>query len=382
MERPILHADLDAFFAAVEQLDRPELRGKPVLVGSDRRRGVVATASYEARRYGCHSALPMAIALRRCPDAVVVRGRFARYEALSKQIFAVYRDFTPLVEPVSIDEAFLDVTGTERLLGPAVEVARAVKNRVRDETGLTVSVGVAPNKFLAKLASDLEKPDGLTVIRPETVDAVLTPLAIERMWGVGPAVAATMRRHGIKTFGDLRRRSPRELESLFGSGGRHYLRLACGEDERPVSPHGEIKSISHEQTFEEDLEQRDDVRTVLLHQTEDVGRRLRRKKRLARTVTVKIRYGDFETVTRSSTLRAPTDATDELWRTAAALFDRWARSGFRPVRLIGMGAKNLVHPDEQMELFPDPTQQRDRRLDDAVDRIRDRYGRGAIRRHP
>ncbi|MFV1957956.1 MAG: DNA polymerase IV, partial [Planctomycetota bacterium] len=380
--RTTLHADLDAFFASVEQLDRPELRGRPVLVGSARRRGVVATASYEARRHGCHSALPMAIALRRCPDALVVPARFKRYEAISRQVFSIFHEHTPLVGPLGIDEAFLDVTGTERLLGPAVEVARSVRQRVRDEVGLTISVGVAPNKFLAKLASDLEKPDGLTVIRPETVDAVLAPLPIERMWGVGPAAALRMRQHGITTFGDLRRRSVRGLESLFGAAGRHYLRLARGEDERPVSPHGEMKSVSHEQTFEEDLDRRDDVRAVLLHQTEDVGRRLRRKKLLARTVTVKIRFGDFETVTRSFTLPAPTDATGDLWGAASTLFDRWARTAFRPVRLIGMGAKNLVHPAEQMDLFPDPAKQRDRRLDEAVDRIRDRYGRGAIRRRP
>jgi len=378
--RHVLHADMDAFFASVEQRDRPELRGKPVLVGSDRRRGVVAAASYEARVFGCRSAQPMSVALRLCPHATVVRPRGARYAEASDHVFRIFEDVAPRVEPLSIDEAFLDLTGTERLLGPPVEVARRLKARVRDEVGLTVSVGVAPNKFLAKLASDLEKPDGLTVITPETVDEILLPLPVERIWGVGPKTAEHLRAQGIGTVRDLRALTLEELEARFGALGERFHRLARGLDEREVVTPGEAKSLSHEQTFEEDLEEKEEVRRVLLGQTEAVGRRLRRHGLQARTVTVKIRYGDFETITRSATLPAPTDVTDELWRAAAGLFDAWARRDYRPVRLVGMGAAHLGHEELQLGLFPDPVHRRKRSLDAALDDIQRRFGPDAIRR--
>jgi DNA polymerase-4 len=371
---------MDAFYASVEQRDRPELAGKPVLVGSDRRRGVVSAASYEARRYGCRSAQPMAVALRLCPQAVVVRPRFSRYAEASRQVFAIFRDVTPLVEPLSIDEAFLDVTGTERLFGLPIEVAKRIRSRIRSEVKLTASVGVAPNKYLAKLASDLEKPDGLTVITAQDAEATLAPLPIERVWGIGPATAGRLHRHGIRTIGDLQELSHEELESHLGSAGPHYYRLARGLDDRPVHEPGEAKSISHEHTFEEDLEDPAEVRAVLLSQTEDVGRRLRRSGQLARTVTVKIRYGDFETITRSATLPAPSDVTTELWEVAAALFDRWAASGYRPVRLIGMGTSHLGPEGAQLSLFPDAERERRRKLDRAVDRIKEKFGRDAIHR--
>ena len=381
-ERRILHVDMDAFFASVEQRDDPTLRGKPVLVGSDARRGVVAAASYEARAFGCHSAQPMSIALRRCPQAVVVRPRGGAYAEASDQVFAIFRDVTPLVEGLSIDEAFLDVTGTERLHGSAVDVAEGIRARIRGEVGLTASVGVAPNKFLAKLASDLDKPDGLTVIGAAEAEAVLGPLPIERMWGVGPATAARMHAIGIRTFEDLRSFPPASLEAHFGSAGPHYVRLARGEDSRLVTTGGEAKSISHEQTFEEDLEDPDEVRAFLLHQTEDVGRQLRAHGLHARTVTIKVRYGDFETITRSQTLSQATHLTDELWEAAAALFDRWTRTTWRPVRLIGMGASHFAPPAAQLDLFAEDDRDRRRRIDDAMDSIRDRYGKGAIRRRP
>ena len=378
--RTILHVDMDAFFASVEQRDRPELRGKPVLVGSDRRRGVVAAASYEARAFGCHSAQPMSIALRRCPHAVVVSPQGGRYGEASAQVFAIFRDIAPQVEPLSIDEAFLDLTGTERLLGPAIEVARTIKRRIREEVGITASVGIAPNKFLAKLASDLEKPDGLTVITPETIDEILLPLPVEKIWGVGPKTGERLHQLGIETVRDLRTLSREELDRRFGSGGEHFWRLARGLDTREVVAHGDAKSISHEQTFEEDLERPADVRKVLLRQTEKVARRLREHGLRARTVTLKIRYGAFETITRSTTLEAPTDVTDELWQAAASVFDRWARSGYRPVRLIGMAAAHLGHEEAQLSMFPDAGHERKRSLDQAMDDIRRRFGSRSIRR--
>jgi DNA polymerase-4 len=324
----------------------------------------------------------MAVALRRCPSAVVVKPRFERYLEASRRVFAIFRDFTPLVEPLSIDEAFLDVTGTERLNGSAVVVGHTIRSRIRSEVSLTASVGVAPNKFLAKLASDLDKPDGLTVVTKETAPTLLAPLPIERMWGVGPVTAKRMHAHRIRTFADLARRDPDELERIFGSAGPHYRRLARGLDDRAVQPEGEAKSVSHETTFEEDLASPEEVRGVLLHLTEDVGRRLRRRGLTARTVFVKIRYGDFETITRSLTLDGATALTHEIWEAARGLFDAWAATSFKPVRLIGVGTSHFAGGGGQLPLFPEPGRERQKRLDRAVDRIRDRFGREAIQRRP
>ncbi|MHC5012087.1 MAG: DNA polymerase IV [Planctomycetota bacterium] len=379
-DRTILHVDMDAFFASVEQLDHPPWRGKPVLVGSEERRGVVAAASYEARAFGCHSAQPMSIALRRCPQAIVARPRGARYGEMSRRMFAILHDMTPLVEGLSIDEAFLDLTGTERLMGPAVEVAARIRARIRRELGLTASVGVAPNKFLAKLASDLEKPDGLTVIHAGNLDDVILPLPVTRMWGVGPKTAERLEAAGIRTFADLRALTPEELNRRFGSAGEHFHRLCRGVDDRPVTPHGEAKSMGREQTFAEDLRDPLEVRRILLRQCDEVARRLRKHGVHAGNVTVKIRYGDFETITRSHGLAAPTDLTAEIRQAAKALFDRWSARSFRPVRLIGVTAGRLRHGGVQKDLFAEPNRERQRALDDAVDRIRDRFGKKVIGR--
>jgi len=385
--RRILHADLDAFFASVEQLDNPDLKGKPVLVVGGGRRGVVAAASYEARASGCRSAMPTAVALRLCPNAVVVKPRGDRYRELSEQIFAVYDDFTPLVQPLSIDEAFLDVTGSVPLLGPAVEQARAIRARVHDATGLTASVGVAPNKFLAKLASDLDKPDGLTVITPETVHTTLDPLPVTRLWGVGPAAEKSLARLGLRTIGDVRTYPEPALASKLGDFGRHIAALARGDDDRPVTPDREAKSIGHEQTFGENLTEPDEVRSVMLAQAEAVARRARRHARAFAGVTVKIRFGDFQTVTRSATLDAPTDRTDTLAAAARALFDAWCKepAGFRPVRLVGVTATHLsgvADADAPLSLDAAATETNTARraLDRATDAITDRYGKGSIRR--
>jgi len=378
--RRILHVDMDAFFASVEQRDRAELRGRPVLVGGAGPRGVVTAASYEARPFGCRSAMPMAVARRLCPQAVVVPGRHARYREASDAVFEVLRSYTPLVEPLSIDEAFLDLTGSERLHGDAPTVAHRIKHEIRERTGLTASVGVAFNKFLAKLASDLEKPDGLVVVTPETVDRILPPLPVERLWGVGPKAAARLRRVGVRTVGDVQAAPLELLRRHIGNHADRVQQLARGEDDRPVAPDQQAKSISHEQTFGVDLAEPDAVRRVLMHQVESVGRRLRHHGLVARTVTVKIRYGEFETITRSATLPEPTDLTLEIRRAAVDLFDRWARRSFRPVRLIGMGAGQLATGRMQEGLFDRGERNKLAAVDHAIDRIVERFGTDSISR--
>jgi DNA polymerase-4 len=373
---------MDAFFASVEQLDRPELRGRPVLVGSDRPRGVVAAASYESRRSGCRSAQPMAVALRLCPDAVVVRPRMERYAEVSGRVMAILETLSPLVEPLSIDEAFVELTGTERLLGPAPAVARDLKARVRAETGLTASVGVAPNKFLAKIASDLGKPDGLTILEEGSVDRVLLPMEVERLWGVGPKTAAALRGAGVRTVGDLRAWSEERLAARFGEAGGHFWRLARALDDRPVVPDHEAKQIGQECTFEQDLEDPEEVRAFLRAHADEVARRLRRRGIRARGVQLKIRYGKFETVTRSETLPEAVDTTADLRSAALRIFDRWAADGFRPVRLVGVCAQHLEGGPVAGLLFPDDDRARQRRLDGALDEIAGRFGREALRRGP
>ena len=371
---------MDAFFASVEQLDRPELRGKPVLVGYAGPRGVVAAASYEARVFGCRSAQPMSVALRNCPHAIVMPVRMSRYREVSDRVFQILESCTPVVEPLSIDEAFLDVTGSQRLLGDPRQIAQRIKDEVRDTTRLTASVGVSGNKFLAKLASDLQKPDGLTVICPNEAEIVLAPLPVTRLWGVGPKTAARLAGLAVKTIGDLRRLSPDVLARRVGPDeAEHYRRLAAGIDDRPVVPDRESKSIGHEQTFGIDIADPEAVRAVMIDQCEHVGRRLRRHNLLARAVVVKIRFGNFQTVTRRTTIPEPTDATSELWKAARQLFNSWARQ-FKPVRLIGVTAAELVTASEQPTLFPDRETQRQQRLDRALDQISGRFGHQAIRR--
>lgn len=377
--RTILHLDMDAFFASIEQMDYPELRGKPVLVGHAGPRGVVSTASYEARVFGCHSAMPMVTARRLCPQAIVMPVRGARYHEVSDQVFRILEDFSPLIEPLSIDEAFLDLTGTERALGPAPVVAARLKERVKREVGVTASVGVAACKYLAKLGSDFKKPDGLTVIGPEDIERVLPPLPVTRLWGVGKATAARLERLGIRTIGDFRR-TPREvLEGVVGSDAERLLGLSQGRDDRPVVSDREAKSIGHEQTFEADIEDADEVRQVLLELTEQVGARLRRHGLLARGVSVKIRFGEFRTINRSATLGAASDLTRDFWRVARELFDTWARE-FEPVRLIGITAERLQVGGEQLSLFPEPGRVKQQQLDEITDRINARFGKHSIRR--
>jgi DNA polymerase-4 len=379
--RSILHADLDAFFASVEQLDNPDLRGKPVLVGGTGKRAVVAAASYEARAFGCHSAMPTAQALRLCPQAIVVHGRGKRYRELSNQVFEIFESVTPLVEPLSVDEAFLDVTGSIRLLGQPIDIAKSIRTRVNLTTGLTISVGVAPNKFLAKLASEINKPDGLAVITPETIHSTLDPMPVTAIFGIGKAAKERFARLGIHTIGQLRQAPDELVSSRLGSFGPHAKRLAAGIDDRPVVPDRTAKSVGHEQTFGDDLTDKDQIRAVLLGQVEQVARRLRNKERAARTITLKLRFGGFETITRSHTLESDTDRTEDIWNAAEHILESWMRTSFRPVRLIGISASQLTgDTDVQLQLFGDANRAKLSGIDKASDEIARRFGSDFIGR--
>jgi len=376
-DRALLHVDMDAFYASVELLDDPSLAGKPVVVGgSPTGRGVIAAASYEARRYGIRSAMPAARAVRLCPDAVFVRPRMARYGELSAQVMAILREYTPLVEQLSIDEAFLDVTGCQRLFGPAPAIGRTIKQRIADEVGLTASVGVAPNKFLAKLASDLEKPDGFVVITAAGARERLAALPVGRLWGVGRVTAAALAGRGVETVADLLAVPPAQLHAWFGDLAGHLRRLAIGEDDRPVVPVHEAKSVGNETTFAEDIADAAELQAVVDHLAEKVAWRLRRHGLRGRTVTLKARYPDFTTHTRSLTLAHPTQATVEVREAARELLARRLERRGRPLRLVGVTVSHLEPAGAgQGELFADPRDARERELDRVMDRVNDRFGK-------
>jgi DNA polymerase-4 len=387
--RTILHLDMDAFFASIEQHDRPELRGKPVVIGSaPDKRGVVSTASYEARKFGIHSAMPSRTAYRLCPEAIFVHPRMARYAEVSDQIMAIMESYTPDIEPVSVDEAFLDLGGVLHFWPSAEALARALKARIRAELGLSASVGIASNKFLAKLGSDLRKPDGLTLMptEPAAIAAFLAPLPVTRIYGVGDATAQVLKNHGLTTIGQIQALPKNQLETLFGpSFADHLYALARGEDSRALVMHWEEKSISNETTFDEDCAAPDVLRQTLLELVEQVGRRLRRHRKRARTVTIKIRFPDFKTITRQASLPQPTDTDRELIHAAFALYDGQAIKG--ALRLLGFGVSNLVAPGQappaQALLFEDhPPERRkkDERLDKAVDAVREKFGTDALKR--
>ena len=376
---PILHLDMDAFYAAIEMRDDPRLRGRPVLVGGTGGRGVVASASYEARAFGIGSAMPMAQALRRCPAAVVVAPRFAVYAAVSRDLHEILRSATPLVEPLALDEAFLDVGGSVRLLGRPVEIAAGLRRRIARELGLPASVGVAPNKFLAKLCSLKAKPDGLLHLPAGRVDAFLSQLAVRELWGVGEQTAARLERAGIRRVRDLRAMDHAALRGLVGGAAAGTLRaLAHGRDARPVEPQVDAKGLSAEQTFPQDLTAEPDVTRALLALSERVGRRLRHGRVRARTVTLKVRYGSFQTVTRSSTLPAPTSQATAVFAVVGDLLPRvWAEP--TPVRLLGVGASRLVEEGrgEQLDLL---TSSRWEAAERVADRVREQFGDIALTR--
>ncbi len=371
--RVILHVDMDAFYASVEQRDDPALAGKPVIVGGPSRRGVVLAASYEVRPFGVGSAMPMAQALRLAPRAVVVPPHFDRYAEASAAAFAILRRFSPLVEPLSLDEAFVDVTASQALFGDGEAMARAIKHAVRGELRLTASAGVAPCKFAAKVASDLGKPDGLVVVPPGGVAEFLRPLPIERMWGVGPKTAPRMRALGYETIGDLARAGEAQLERVMGSWGAHVARLARGEDERDVDPAGVAKSIGAEVTHETDLVEPAVIRARLLEHCERGARRLVRAGLFARAVTVKIKYADFTLRTRRATLPDPAQDTATLHRAAAECLARVPLEG-RRVRLTGVSVAGLVEEGPVPTLFPDASTEKRRTLETLTARIADKYG--------
>jgi len=382
--RTILHVDLDAFFAAVEQRDDPSLRGRPVIVGGSARRGVVASASYEARRAGVHNAMPMAHALRLCPDAVVVRHHMDRYADASRGFFAVLADFSPEVEALSFDEGFLDVTGSERLLGDARAIAGAIKRRVRAELDLVASVGAAPIKLAAKIASDIDKPDGLRVVADGELLGFLHPLPVSRLWGVGEVTQRRLIELGLHTIGDVAAYPEPVLVSRLGAAAGHHLAaLARGEDPRPVQEADMPVSVGHRQTFDDDVADRGDLELAVLGQADSVATRLRRGQLRAGAVIVTVRYDDFTTITRRTTLRDPSSDGSVLARAAFELLagveieDRPKRR----VRLVGVSATALAGRDAPRQLSLDEARRaRGERLGDVLDRVHDRFGRGALRR--
>ena len=378
----ILHCDMDAFYASVEERDRPELIGKPVIVGgSPEKRGVVSAANYVARQYGVHSAMPAVTAHRLCPNGIYLPPRIDYYAEVSRQIREIFERFTPLVEPLSLDEAFLDVTGSEHLFGPPAEIGRQIKQAIRQELRLVVSVGVAPNKFLAKIASDLKKPDALVVVEPGQVQEFLDPLPVERLWGVGKQGSKVFERLGIRTIGQLRQWPLEGLQARFGSNGEYLWQLAHGIDDRPVVPEREAKSISNETTFERDIIDMDVLRAWLVDLVEQVGWRLRQHRLRGRTVHLKVRFADFTLITRSQTLPEPTDITHELWQVADEMLCHRLPAGHLPVRLVGMGISGLDDRGlVQGMLFDGEEREKQSRVDEVADQVKERFGAGAIRR--
>ena len=382
-DRTILHVDLDAFFASVEQRDRPELRGRPVVVGGGgpTDRGVVSAASYEARKFGVHSAMPLRTAAALCPTAVFLPVDGAKYSEVSREVMTILRRFTPLVEPISIDEAFLDVTASAALFGDGEAIGRRIRAEVSGELGLTISVGVARTKLVAKVASDLRKPDALVVVPPGTEAAFLAPLAITRLWGVGERTAQALREFGVTTIGDLAALDSELLGRRFGKIGRSLAGRAQGFDDDPVEDRAPAKSIGHEHTFDVDTADRDVIERTLLAMAEGVSGRLRASGLRAGTVTVKIRDTAFRTMTRQRTLDEPTDLTEPIWQTALELA-RPEMRGMR-VRLVGITASNLDGP-AQLAMFDATGESSDsarrRRVVEAEDAIRRRYGERTITR--
>jgi DNA polymerase-4 len=380
--RTILHVDLDAFYASVEVLDNPALAGRPVLVGGTGPRGVVAAASYEARRFGVHSAMPMGRARRLCPQAVVLPPRFDVYQAKSAAVHGIFAAFTPVIEPIALDEAFLDVTGGTRLLGTGTEIGAAIRARVRAETGLTASVGVAVNKLLAKLASDDAKPDGVLVVEPGTELAFLHPHPVGRLWGVGPATLARLERFGVETIGDLAALPEASLVDALGRAhGTQLHALAQGRDDRPVESDRETKSIGQEETFPRDVADRETLRREVLRMAERVGSRVREPGLAGRTVTLKVRFPDFRTITRSATLPEPFSVSAEIARLALGLLEKVDTAG--GVRLLGVTMSNLTAAAALQEsLFLDDLRPAAEapaaEIQSAVDAVRARFGTDAV----
>jgi DNA polymerase-4 len=379
-ERAILHVDMDAFYAAVEQHDDPRLRNQPVIVGGLGARGVVAAASYEVRQFGVRSAMPMREARQRCPHAICVAPRFERYQAISQQVFGIFREITPLVQGLSLDEAFLDVTSSQSAQGSAVDIATRIKQRIRVVTGLTASVGVAPNKLVAKIASDLRKPDGLVVVYPSEVTAFLDPLPIQKLFGIGAKTTAPLAAAGLTSFRDVRLAGEARLQSLLGKQALAIQRRASGNDTRPVQPDTDAKQISAETTFDIDLRDPRRLEAHLVRLADRVAARVRRQHWLASRVTVKIRRADFKTYTRQRLLRPPTQETRVLTDTARELLAEWrAEQPDAAIRLLGVGVGDL-QTERQLELFAPQTSKLNQKLDATIDSIRAKFGAPALTR--
>ena len=377
--RAILHIDMDAFYASVEEQDRPELKGKPLIVGGTGGRGVVAAASYAVRRFGVRSAMPMREALRRCPQAVCVAPRMARYKEVSEQVFAIFHEFTPLVEGLSLDEAFLDVTSSQRLLGSAESMGREIRGRIRRQTGLTASVGIAPNKLLAKIASDLNKPDGMCRLDPDHAREIIDGLPVEKLFGLGPRTLPAVHAVGIRSFGDLRKAGEDTLRRVFGKHAAAMRARASGLDDRPVEPDRAEKSISAEETYAADIRGSALLSVEILRLADRAASRLRAQGLAAGCVSVKIRRGDFTTFTRQRALGSATQDTAVVSAVAQNLLREWlADQPDAPIRLLGVGVGGLATP-QQGDLFAGGAAPGSR-LDATIDGIRDRFGRSILTR--
>ncbi len=390
----IAHIDMDAFFAAVEQRDNPKLRGKPVVIGSDPKRGagrgVVSTCSYEARKFGIHSAMPISKAYRLCPHAIFLPVDFKKYNEASDKIFDIFYDFTPDIEPISIDEAFLDITGSFHFFKTPLDTCRKIKERIKVETQLIASIGIAPIKMAAKIASDLSKPDGLLEVRPENVLDFLWPLPVEKLWGVGAKTKAELNRLGIKTIGDLAHQPVGEdqavgarhavpLQKHFGIIGQHLHDLANGIDPRDVAASDEAKSVSHEHTFDTDTSDRELIHSTLLFLSEKVSRRLRKLGLKGKTLTLKIRLEGFKTCTKAFTFTDRTNFTDTIYEKSKELFDEFYKYPMR-IRLIGVRLSHFEDAYFQENLFENKQDIRLEKIHKAVDLIKDKFGDGAIHR--
>jgi DNA polymerase-4 len=382
MPRYILHIDMDAFYASVEQMDNPSLKGKPLIVGGTvQQRGVVAAASYEARKFGVHSAMPTTQALKLCPAIILLPVRMERYSEISKQIIKIFNDFTPDVEQLSLDEAFLDVTGSTALFGSAEKIGHNIKNRIKTEIGLTASVGIAPNKFLAKLASDLQKPDGFVIITEENKQQILDPLNISKIWGVGKVTASALNNIGINTILQLRQTSLKTLQTILGNQAEDLLLLTQGIDDRSVEPDRDAKGMSAEETFQKDISDKTTLLEVLFNQVEEVTARLRDDKVEGKTITLKLRYGNFKTVTRSHTFANPTNVSKVLWDEAKKVFEEWHSKSGDALRLLGFGVSGLTAEGSgQKLLFSEPVDNKQKKVDEVFDKIKKKYGDDSLQR--
>ncbi|WP_417376438.1 DNA polymerase IV [Gimesia maris] len=378
--RTILHVDMDAFYASIEERDHPELQGQPIIVGGRaEHRGVVSAANYPARKFGVHSAMPMKTARQLCPQAHFFPVRMSDYAEVSQSLQKIFRKYTPLVEPLSLDEAFLDVSGSQLLFGNGREIAASIKQEVRHSLQLIASVGVAPNKFLAKIASDADKPDGLVVVEPDKIQEFLDPLPVSRVWGIGKMATQRFNRLGIQTISQVRVLEPKILTELFGEQGLHLWNLSQGLDERAVIPERQAKSISRETTFSSDVNDLEILRIILMDLVEDVSRRLRKNKLRGKTIQLKIRYDDFSTFTRSTTVSQPTDLTREIEQSALLMLDQKLPERPLSIRLIGVGVTGFQSGSQhQKSLFDEEDQQKYSRLDQVKDQIASRFGSNSI----